>query len=122
MEAVPGVDTSVAHIARIQNYLRGGTDNVPAVLAHARALLAGRPPGRVRYLDADLRDTGRLLEQAAAALDFSAPVAIMLVSVLHMVADGDGPHALVARLLDAAPAGSFLALTHVGADLEPEAT
>ena len=46
----------------------------------------------------------------------------MLVSVLHMVADGDGPHALVAGLLDAAPAGSFLALTHVGADLEPEAT
>jgi SAM-dependent methyltransferase len=96
-------------------------DNDPVVLAHGRALLAGRPPGSVSYLDADLRDTGRLLGQAAAALDFSAPVAIMLVSVLHMIEVRDDPHAIVAALLDALPAGSFLALTHIGADLEPAA-
>jgi S-adenosyl methyltransferase len=191
----PGVDTSVAHIARIQNYLRGGTDNFPAdraaaeqsiaaypdlvasvrsnqaflaravrylagpagvrqfldigtglptaggvheiasqvapgcrvvyvdndpvVLAHARALLAGTPPGQASYLDADLRDPARLVAQAE--LDVTAPVAILLVSVLHMIEDRDDPHALVAALLGAVPAGSFLALTHVGADLEPEA-
>jgi len=138
----PGVDTSVAHIARIQNYLRGGTDNFPADREAARQSIAAYPglaasirsnqaflgravrylAGQASYLDADLRDTARLLEQAAAGLDFSAPVAIMLVSVMHMVEDRDDPHAIVAALLDAVPAGSFLALTHVGSDLEPAAT
>jgi hypothetical protein len=96
-------------------------DNDPIVLAHARALLASSPPGSTSYIDADVRDTSCVLEQAAAALDFSAPVAVILVSVLHMVEDHENPHAIVAGLMDAVPAGSFLALTHVASDLEPEA-
>ena len=96
-------------------------DNDPIVLAHARALLASSPPGSTSYVDADVRDTSRVLEQAAAALDFSAPVAVILVSVLHMIQDHDDPHAIVNRLMDAAPPGSFLVLTHVASDLEPEA-
>jgi O-methyltransferase involved in polyketide biosynthesis len=96
-------------------------DNDPIVLAHARALLASSPPGSTSYVDADVRDTSCVLEQAAAALDFSAPVAVILVSVLHMIQDHDDPHAIVARLMDAVPPGSFLALTHVASDLEPEA-
>ncbi len=96
-------------------------DNDPVVLAHARALLTSSPPGSTSYVDADVRDTSSLLEQAAAALDFSAPVAVILVSVLHMIEDRDDPHAIVARLMDAVPPGSFLALTHVASDLEPEA-
>jgi hypothetical protein len=96
-------------------------DNDPIVLAHARALLASSPPGSTSYVDADVRDTSRVLEQAAAALDFSAPVAVILVSVLHMIQDHDDPHAIVARLMGAVPPGSFLALTNVASDLEPEA-
>jgi hypothetical protein len=96
-------------------------DNDPIVLAHARALLASSAPGSTSYVDADVRDTSRVLEQAAAALDFSAPVAVILVSVLHMIQDQDDPHAIVNRLMDAAPPGSFLVLTHVASDLEPEA-
>ena len=96
-------------------------DNDPIVLAHARALLASSPPGSTSYVDADVRDTSRVLEQAAAALDFSAPVAVILVSVLHMIQDQDDPHAIVARLMSAVPPGSFLVLTHVASDLEPEA-
>jgi O-methyltransferase involved in polyketide biosynthesis len=96
-------------------------DNDPIVLAHARALLASSPPGSTSYVDADVRDTSCVLDQAAAALDFSAPVAVILVSVLHMVEDDEDPHAIVARLMDAVPPGSFLALTHVASDLEPEA-
>jgi hypothetical protein len=96
-------------------------DNDPIVLAHARALLASSPPGSTGYVDADVRDTSCVLDQAAAALDFSAPVAVILVSVLHMVEDDEDPHAIVARLMDAVPPGSFLALTHVASDLEPEA-
>ncbi len=96
-------------------------DNDPVVLAHAAALLAGSPADRTRYVDADVRDTASLLDQAGAVLDLTAPVAVMLVSVLHMVEDRDDPHAIVARLMAAVPAGSFLALTHVASDLEPEA-
>ena len=96
-------------------------DNDPIVLAHARALLASSPPGSTSYVDADVRDTSGVLEQAAAALDFSAPVAVILVSVLHMIQDHDDPRAIVARLMGAVPPGSFLALTHVASDLEPEA-
>jgi hypothetical protein len=96
-------------------------DNDPTVLVHARALLTSGPLGTAAYLDADLRDSARILSQAAITLDFSEPVAVMLVSVLHMIEDRDNPHALVATLMDAMAPGSFLALTHVASDLEPEA-
>ncbi|HXW45455.1 MAG TPA: SAM-dependent methyltransferase [Streptosporangiaceae bacterium] len=96
-------------------------DNDPVVLAHARALLTGGRPGAVDYIDADLRDTGRLIDQAAATLDFSEPVAVLLISVLHLIEDLDDPHGIVETLMEATPPGSFLALTHVAADIEPEA-
>jgi S-adenosyl methyltransferase len=91
------------------------------VLAHARALLTSGPHGVTHYIDADLRDTGLILDQAARALDFSRPVAVMLMAVLHLIGDDDDPRAIVARLMDAVPAGSYLALSHVASDIEPEA-
>ena len=67
-------------------------DNDPIVLAHARALLTGHPAGATDYIDADLRDTGTILDAAARTLDFSQPVAVMLVGVLHCIPDEDsGP-------------------------------
>ena len=54
-------------------------DNDPIVLAHARALLASSPEGATAYVDADLRATGTILEQAAEVLDFAQPVAVMLL-------------------------------------------
>lgn len=96
-------------------------DNDPVVLLHARALLTSGPLGATAYVDADVRDTGKVLGQAAATLDFAQPVAVILVSVLHMIDDQDDPHAIVTTLMDAMPPGSFLALTHVASDLEPEA-
>ena len=44
-------------------------DNDPIVLLHARALLAGSPHGATAYIEADLRDNGKILEQAAGVLD-----------------------------------------------------
>jgi SAM-dependent methyltransferase len=96
-------------------------DNDPIVLAHARALLTSRAPGTTAYLDTDLRDPAGLLEQATVLLDFSQPVAVLLVSVLHMIEDREDPRAIVATLIDALIPGSFLVVTHVAADLEPEA-
>ena len=93
-------------------------DNDPVVLAHARALLTSGPHGVTSYLDADLRDTGRLL---AAALDFSRPVAVMLMAILQHVDNAENPYAIVATLLDALPPGSHLALSHPASDIEAEA-
>jgi SAM-dependent methyltransferase len=95
-------------------------DNDPLVLAHARALLASAKEGVTAYLDADLRDTGEILAKAAATLDFSQPVAIMLIAILHYIEDHDQARQIVRELLDAVPPGSFLAITHAGIDLLPE--
>jgi hypothetical protein len=91
-------------------------DNDPVVLAHARALLVGREPGTTDYLHADLRDPGHILAEAAKILDFSRPVGLLLVSVLHAIPDADDPYGIVAALLGALPAGSCLAITHWPAD------
>ena len=72
--------------------------------------------------DADLRDTDRILAQAAELLDFSQPVAITLLAILHAIPDADDPHAIVAKLTDAVPPGSYLAVSHPGSDLFVQAT
>jgi hypothetical protein len=96
-------------------------DYDPIVLAHARALLTSAQAGATEYIDADLRDTGTILGKARQSLDFTQPVAITLISILHAIPDADDPHAIVARLLDAVPSGSYLALSHIGSELyQPE--
>ena len=94
-------------------------DNDPMVLTHARALLVG-VTAPTAYVDADLRDTGKVLAEAARLLDFSKPVAVMLISVLHLIPDEDDPHAIVTRLMDAVPSGSWLALSHPARDVHPQ--
>jgi S-adenosyl methyltransferase len=96
-------------------------DNDPVVLAHARALLASGPDGATAYVDADLRTPGTILAAAAQLLDFSHPVAVMLVAILQHIGDADDPYAIVASLVEAVPAGSYLALSHPARDIEPEA-
>ncbi len=58
-------------------------DNDPVVLSHARALLASSPEGTTTYIDADLRQAGSILRQAADVLDFRQPVAVMLLGILQ---------------------------------------
>jgi hypothetical protein len=95
-------------------------DNDPIVLSHARALMASGPLGACDYIDADLRDTQTILTGAARTLDFSRPVAVMLIAVLHLIGDEDDPREIVAKLMGAVPPGSYLALSHVASDIEPE--
>jgi hypothetical protein len=96
-------------------------DNDPVVLAHARALLVGGSSGLTSYIDADLRDTGKILDAAAQTLDFSRPVAIMLMAILQHIDDTDDPCGIVATLLSAAAPGSYLTLSHPASDIEAEA-
>jgi hypothetical protein len=96
-------------------------DYDPIVLAHARALLTSGEAGATEYLDADLRDTGAILEPASRLLDFTKPVAVTMLAILHSIPDPDDPHAIVARVMDAVPSGSYLAISHAGSELlDPE--
>jgi hypothetical protein len=92
-------------------------DYDPVVLAHARALLISHEAGATDYIDADLRDTGTILGQAAELLDFTKPVAVTLIAILHVIPDADDPHGIVATLMDAVPRGSYLAVSHMAAEL-----
>ncbi|MGK8524335.1 SAM-dependent methyltransferase [Nocardia asteroides] len=98
-------------------------DNDPLVLAHARALMASRPQGRIAFLDADLRDPRSVLDAPVLAETFDPdrPIAILLVAIMMFFRDHDDPHGVVGRLLDAAPSGSYLVLTHSTADFDPRA-
>ena len=92
-------------------------DNDPIVLAHARALLNSGPSGSTSYIDADLRDTDKILAVAAETLDFNQPVAVMLIGVLHLIPDAEDPHGIVTRLMTAMPSGSYLSVTQPASDI-----
>ena len=92
-------------------------DNDPIVLSHARALLTGSRAGTTSYLDADLRDTAKILTEAAALLDFRQPIGVLLIGILQLIPDEDDPHAIVARLVEAVPPGSWLAIFHPASDI-----
>jgi O-methyltransferase involved in polyketide biosynthesis len=96
-------------------------DNDPLVLAHARALLTSAPEGRTAYVQADLRDPQSILSGPAVreVLDFSQPVALMLVAVLHFVPDEFAPAQLLATLTGALPPGSYLVASHITAEHDP---
>jgi hypothetical protein len=98
-------------------------DNDPIVLAHARALLTSGPVGKTAYIDADVRNVGRILGSAdlRQTLDMNRPVGLLLMAVMHFITDEDDPWDLVARLLAELPAGSYLALSHLTGDFDPAA-
>jgi S-adenosyl methyltransferase len=85
-------------------------DNDPLVLVHARALLTSSAEGRTDYIDADVRDSEAILVGAAKTLDFSRPVALMMLGILGNVPDEDGPETIVDRFVAAVPSGSFLVI------------
>ncbi|MCL2580833.1 MAG: SAM-dependent methyltransferase [Streptosporangiales bacterium] len=96
-------------------------DSDPLVLAHARALLTSAPEGRTAYIQADIREPQAILDNPATReiLDFSQPVALMLVAILHYVPDEWGPDGIIGTLLDALPSGSFLTASHISAEHDP---
>ena len=96
-------------------------DNDPVVLTHARALLTSDPAGATEYLDADLREPRQILAGAARLLDYSRPVAVMLMAILQHLDDADDPLKVVAGLMGAMPPGSYLALSHPAKDIDAEA-
>jgi hypothetical protein len=98
-------------------------DNDPLVKAHARELLTSSPEGRTAYIQADLRDPEAILSSPVVrdVLDFSQPVALMLVSVLHFMEDDTQVAATIGALMDALPSGSYLVASHITGEHLPAA-
>jgi len=94
-------------------------DSDPVVMAHARALLTSGPEGTCGHLQADVRDTECILRHAARTLDLTQPVAVLLLAVLHFIADD--PAGTVAALARALAPGSCVAISHLTGDFAPEA-
>jgi S-adenosyl methyltransferase len=84
-------------------------DNDPLVLVHARALLTSSPQGSCEYVDADVREPGKILHAAAGLLDFDPPVALLLMGIMGHIGD-EHAYPVVSELVAGLPAGSYLAL------------
>jgi SAM-dependent methyltransferase len=95
-------------------------DNDPVVFVHANALMADNDTTSV--VRADLRDVDEVLEQAGKLLDFTKPVALMFVAVLHCIPDEDDPAAIAARYTAALAPGSYLVVSHSTDEFAPERT
>lgn len=94
-------------------------DNDPVVLRHAEALLRSTPEGRTKYVDADVREPGKIIDSAREILNFEEPIALSLVALLHFVSDENRPYAIVSDLLSELPTGSYLTLSHVTGEFDP---
>jgi O-methyltransferase involved in polyketide biosynthesis len=95
-------------------------DNDPMVMVHARALLTSTPQGETRYLEEDLRNPEKILGEAQI-LDFSKPVGLILVAVVHFLPEQAEAKRIVHTLLDALAPGSHLVMSLATTDyLTPE--
>ena len=95
-------------------------DSDDVAVAHSRLILDGNPDATV--IQADLREPASILADPATQLlvDFTQPVAVLLVAVLHFIPDADSPHQIVATLRDALVPGSYLVISHGCSDSRPE--
>ena len=94
-------------------------DNDPIVLAHARALLS--TDSLTAVVAGDVRNPAGILgdPQTRSLLDFTQPVCILLVAILHFVPDSDHPADIVAAFRDAVAPGSYLIVSHATMDGAP---
>jgi hypothetical protein len=92
----------------------------PAVVARSREILGGAPD--TAAIQGDIRQPEAILSdpETKRLIDFSEPVGVLAVAVTHFLADEDDPWGLIARVMDAVPTGSYLALSAVAADHQEE--
>ncbi|MEU8309803.1 SAM-dependent methyltransferase [Actinomadura sp. NPDC048955] len=96
-------------------------DNDPLVLAHARALLTSEPEDTCAHVDADARDTSRILTGAAQTLDLNRPVGLLMLGLLDHITDDREARETVRGLVAALAPGSHLVIAHPTAELHGDA-
>jgi hypothetical protein len=92
-------------------------DNDPVVRTHAEALLTGTT-APCAFIEADVREPGRIISDAAKTLDLSQPVALVLAGILGHIADDGQARDIVRQLTGALSSGSYLAITD-GVNTDP---
>jgi hypothetical protein len=92
----------------------------PVVLAHAHARRRSTPEGATAYVHGDVDDPQMILEGAAATLDLTRPVAVMLLATLNFVPDENDPDGIVARLLEGVSSGSYVVMAQTTNDIQAE--
>jgi SAM-dependent methyltransferase len=95
-------------------------DNDPVVFRHAQARLAG--DAGIAVVPADLRDVDDVLARAGSLIDFSQPVGLLLVAVLHNISDADDPAGIAARYIAALAPGSYVVISHSTDEFAPDRT
>ncbi|AQZ60753.1 unnamed protein product [[Actinomadura] parvosata subsp. kistnae] len=96
-----------------------GVDNDPVVLSHSRALVKG---DGVHIVPGDVREPERVMADLAGIVDWSRPVALVLIAVLHFVSEEEDPHRVVAAFRERMVPGSLLVLSHATFEGVSEAT
>ncbi|HEU5356347.1 MAG TPA: SAM-dependent methyltransferase [Actinocrinis sp.] len=91
-------------------------DNDPIVAVHAQARLTG--VGHTTFIPGDARRLDEILKRVGdeGLIDFSQPVGVLMVALLHFLNDQDNPAAVVGRLRDALASGSYLVISHGSGD------
>lgn len=92
----------------------------PVAVAHSEVILAGNE--RASAIEGDLRSPADLLSDMRVRniIDFDKPVGVLLVAVLHLLADADRPHEVLATLRDAVPEGSYFVISHLSSANRPD--
>ncbi|MEV0086068.1 SAM-dependent methyltransferase [Saccharopolyspora sp. NPDC050642] len=95
-------------------------DNEPVAVAHSRSILGDNKNATI--VQADLVDVEDVLDapETQRLLDFSQPIAVMMVALVHFVPDGSKPREVIRHYYDRLPAGSYLGFSHVTGDHYPE--
>jgi SAM-dependent methyltransferase len=95
-------------------------DNDEVVVAHSRLILEDNPDAAIVH--ADLREPAKILAapETQLLIDFSQPVAVLLVAVLHFIPEEAGPAQIMATLRDALAPGSYLVICHSCRDARPD--
>ena len=95
-------------------------DNDPMVCAHARALLATNRDG-VEAIQGDIRAPQAILNDpiTRALIDFTRPLGVLFIAVLHFLTDEEQPWEQVTALRWRMVSGSMLAVSHITSDGTP---
>jgi S-adenosyl methyltransferase len=71
------------------------------------------------YVDSDYHNPDLIVSEARKVLDFDEPIAVMFMGVLGHARSFEAARSIVARILDAVPSGSYLAV-HDTNDINPD--
>src|SRR5262245_7194620 len=98
-------------------------DTDPVAVSESLSILEGNE--HATAIRGDLLEPDTILDhpQVRDLLDFDQPIALLLVALLHFVADDATAHGAVDRLRGALAPGSYLVVSHVtddGQDLSPD--